>query len=170
MTGLRSAVHWARPRSELVVVAFLAVLGVLVLIDAATMATSFTQRGPVGPRAAPLVVGGLLLVIAVALAVDVLRGGRAKAEGGEDIDLATPLDWRTVGLLAGAFLSNIAQIDVTGFPISGAILFWGSAYALGSRHWVRDPLIAIGLAVLTYVVFVTMLGVPLPGGPLEGMI
>jgi putative tricarboxylic transport membrane protein len=106
------------------------------------------------------------VVTAALLARDVLRGGKGEAEGGEDIDLTAPSDWRTVLLLSAAFLANAALIGVVGFPISGAILFWGAAYALGSRSFVRDPLIAAGMSVLTFVVFNNLLGVPLPGGPL----
>jgi putative tricarboxylic transport membrane protein len=96
----------------------------------------------------------------------VLRGGRGEAEGGEDVDLAAPGDWRTVLLLAGVFLGNAVLIEPLGFPASGALLFWGSAYALGSRSLDRDPLIAAVLSLLTYAVFNTLLGIPLPGGPL----
>ncbi|KJK53041.1 membrane protein [Lentzea aerocolonigenes] len=158
--------NWLRERSELGICALLVVLGVLVLTDALRIPTDFAQRGPVGPKAVPILVGSLLLVVAVLLARDVLRGGRGEAEGGEDVDLTEPADWRTVLLLCGAFLANAALIGVVGFPISGAILFWGAAYALGSRAYVRDPLIAAGLSILTFVVFNNLLGVPLPGGPL----
>ncbi|MEU8675917.1 tripartite tricarboxylate transporter TctB family protein [Streptomyces sp. NPDC048560] len=161
---------WLREHSELGVCVLLLALGVLVLTDALTMSVDLTQRGPVGPRTVPLVVGGGLLVIAVLLAVDVLRGGRGEAEGGEDIDLAEPADWRTVLLLAGVFLANAVLIGPLGFPVSGALLFWGSAYALGSRHRDRDPLIAAGLSLVTYFVFDNLLGVPLPGGPLMGVL
>jgi putative tricarboxylic transport membrane protein len=161
-------------RSELGICALLAVLGVLVLVDAINIPTDFAQRGPVGPKAVPVVVGVLLLVVAVLLARDVLRGGRGEAEGGEDgldvADLSAPSDWRTVLLLSAAFLANAALIGVVGFPISGAVLFWGAAYALGSRHFVRDPLIAAGLSVATFLVFNNLLGVPLPGGPLMGVL
>lgn len=168
-TRTARAARWLGAHSELGVVAFLTGLGALVIVDAVTMASDFAQRGPVGPKAVPLLVGGLLLVTAAVLAMDVLRGGKGEAEAGEDIDLSAPPEWRTVLLLAAAFIANIALIDLVGFPISGAILFWGSAYALGSRHWVRDPLLSIALAVLTYLMFVNMLGVPLPGGPLAGV-
>jgi putative tricarboxylic transport membrane protein len=157
---------WLRERSELGICALLVVLGVLVLTDALRIPTDFAQRGPVGPKAVPILVGSLLLVVAVLLARDVLRGGRGEAEGGEDVDLSEPADWRTVLLLCGAFLANAALIGLVGFPISGAILFWGAAYALGSRAYVRDPLIAAGLSILTFAVFNNLLGVPLPGGPL----
>lgn len=153
-------------RSELGICALLAVLGVLVLFDAINIPTDFAQRGPVGPKAVPIVVGVLLLVVAAFLARDVLRGGRGEAEAGEDVDLSAPSDWRTVLLLSAAFLANAALIGVVGFPISGAILFWGAAYALGSRAFVRDPLIAAAMSVVTFVLFDSLLGVPLPGGPL----
>ncbi|MFF8002868.1 tripartite tricarboxylate transporter TctB family protein [Streptomyces sp. NPDC007917] len=162
-TGLRA---FLRGRSELGVCALLLAIGVLVLTDALTMDTDFAQRGPVGPRTVPIVVGVALLVVAVLLAVDVLRGGKGEAEGGEDIDLAAPGDWRTVLLLAGVFLANAFLIDPLGFPISGALLFWGSAYALGSRAFHRDPLIAAVLSTVTFFVFDRLLAVPLPGGPL----
>ena len=174
-----------RGRSELGVCALLLAVGALVLTDALTMETVASVRGPVGPRTVPLIVGGALLVVAVLLAVDVLRGasegpretrpaeavsGRraGEGEGGEDAGPAEPGDWRTVALLTGVFLAFTVLIDPLGFPLSGALLFWGSAYALGSRQHAltRDPLIAAGLSLVTYVVFDTLLGVPLPGGPL----
>jgi putative tricarboxylic transport membrane protein len=158
--------HTWRDRSELGVCALLAVLGVLVLVDAVRIPTDFAQRGPVGPKAVPVVVGVALLVVAALLVRDVLRGGRGESETGEDVDLAAPSDWRTVLLLSAAFLANAALIGVVGFPISGAILFWGAAYALGSRAFVRDPLIAAALSILTFLAFNNLLGVPLPGGPL----
>lgn len=165
-----SAWAWLRERSELGMSVLLAGAGALVIVDAMTMSTDFTQRGPVGPKAVPVIVGLLLLVVAVVLAVDVLRGGHGAAEAGEDIDLATPMEWRTVLLLIGVFVANIMLIEVVGFPIAGALLFWGAAFALGSRHLVRDPLVAVVLALVTYVVFVRLLGVALPGGPLEGLV
>jgi putative tricarboxylic transport membrane protein len=155
-----------KDRSELGICALLAVLGVLVLVDAIRIPTDFAQRGPIGPKAVPIVVGVLLLVTAALLARDVLRGGRGEAEAGEDIDLTAPSDWRTVLLLSAAFLANAVLIGVVGFPISGAILFWGAAYALGSRNFVRDPLIAAAMSIITFVLFNNLLGVPLPGGPL----
>jgi len=170
VTAAVTATRWLRRHSEFGMVAFLAALGALVIVDAMSIAEDFTQSSPVGPKTVPLLVGGLLLVIALVLAVDVARGGKGESEQGEDIDLSTPPEWRTVLLLAAVFCANIVLIDRLGFPISGAILFWGAAYALGSRHWVRDPLIAVTLSVLTYLLFVRMLAVPLPAGPLAGVI
>ncbi|MFF0156685.1 tripartite tricarboxylate transporter TctB family protein [Streptomyces sp. NPDC005263] len=161
---------WLREHSELGVCVLLLALGVLVLTDALTMDVDITQRGPVGPKTVPVVVGAGLLVIAALLAVDVLRGGRGQAESGEDIDLSEPADWRTVLLLTGVFLGAAVLIEPVGFPVAGALLFWGAAFALGSRRLDRDPLIAAALSLATYAVFNNLLGVPLPGGPLMGVL
>ncbi|MEU3855639.1 tripartite tricarboxylate transporter TctB family protein [Streptomyces sp. NPDC029554] len=161
---------WLKEHSELGVCALLLALGALVLTDALTMDVDIAQRGPVGPRTVPIVVGAGLLLIAALLAVDVLRGGRGQAEGGEDIDLSEPADWRTVLLLTGVFLGSAVLIEPLGFPVAGALLFWGAAFALGSRRVDRDPLIAAGLSLVTYTVFNNLLGVPLPGGPLMGVL
>ncbi|GAB2848123.1 tripartite tricarboxylate transporter TctB family protein [Streptomyces deserti] len=161
---------WLRDHSELGVCALLLALGVLVLTDALTMDVDIAQRGPVGPKTVPVVVGIGLLLIAALLAVDVLRGGRGQAETGEDIDLSEPADWRTVLLLTGVFLGAAVLIEPLGFPIAGTLLFWGAAFALGSRRTDRDPLIAAVLSLVTYTVFNNLLGVPLPGGPLMGVL
>ncbi len=166
----RTTTSWLRDHSELGVSALLLALGVLVLTDALTMDVDITQRGPVGPKTVPVVVGIGLLLVAALLAVDVLRGGRGQAETGEDVDLTEPADWRTVALLSGVFLGSAVLIEPLGFPAAGALLFWGAAYALGSRRVDRDPLIAAVLSLATYALFDKLLGVPLPGGPLMGVL
>ena len=104
------------------------------------------------------------------LALDVKRGGRGEPEGGEDIELGGGTDWRTVLLLTAAFLSNAFLIEPLGWPISGAILFWGVAFALGSRHYIRDAIIAVVLGVGTWYLFVLGLGISLPVGILKGIL
>ena len=157
-------------RSELGVVALLAALGVLVLVDALGLNAPYSQSDPVGPRTVPYVVAALLLVCAAALAVDVLRGGRGEAEGGEDVDLTHPTDWRTVVPLVAVFAANIALVDTLGWVISGTLLFFGSVVALGSRHYVRDLVISVLLALGSFYGFYLGLGIPLPSGLLEGVL
>jgi putative tricarboxylic transport membrane protein len=157
-------------RSELGVAALLGAAGALVLLDAARLVVPYSQSDPVGPKTLPIVVGALLLICAVMLAVNVVRGGRGEAEAGEDVDLTHPADWKTVLPLAGAFIANILLIDWAGWVISGTVLFWGSVWALGSRHYVRDGLISLALALLTFYGFYLGLGIALPAGLLEGIL
>jgi putative tricarboxylic transport membrane protein len=162
--------RWWRGRSELGVALFLFAIGVLVLVDAARLRAGLGQRGPVGPKAVPVLIGALLLVTAALLARDVLRGGRGEPEGGEDVDLSYGSDWRALLLLSAAFLVNVALIERVGWPVSGALLFFGCAYALGSRHFVRDPLIALALSIGTWYLFALGLGIGLPVGILKGIL
>ncbi len=157
-------------RSEFGVALFLGALGLLVIVSAILLPESKIARGPVGPAAVPIVVGTLLVVVAVFLALDVARGGRGEPEGGEDVELGSGTDWRTVLLLAAAFVSNALLIESLGWPFSGAILFWGSAFALGSRHYVRDAVIALVLSFGSWYLFAFGLGVILPVGILKGIL
>jgi putative tricarboxylic transport membrane protein len=167
MTTLRER---TKGRSELGVAGLLLALGGLVLWDASHINAGLAQSGPVGPTAVPILIGALLIVCAAALAVDVLRGGRGEAEGGEDVDLGHPTDWRTVLLLVAAFLANVVLINPVGWWFSGAVLFWGCTYALGSRHYFRDAVIAFAMSFLTYYVFAGGLGISLPAGVLQGIL
>jgi putative tricarboxylic transport membrane protein len=157
-------------RSEYLVALFLGALGVLVIVSALLLPESRIARGPVGPGTVPIVIGVMLVVVAGFLAVDVLRGGRGEPEGGEDIELTGRSDWKTVGLLAAAFVANALLIEPLGWPISGAILFWGSAFALGSRHYVRDAAIALALSFGSWYLFAFGLNTVLPVGILEGIL
>jgi putative tricarboxylic transport membrane protein len=157
-------------RSELGVALFLGALGVLLIVSALLLPESRIARGPVGPGAVPTVVGALLVVVSVVLAVDVWRGGRGEPEGGEDIELGGGTDWRTILLLAAAFIANALLIESLGWVFSGAILFWGSAFALGSRHYIRDVLIAFVLSIGSWYLFALGLGIVLPPGILRGIL
>lgn len=157
-------------RSELGVAGFLAVVGAVVAIDALRLPDSAAQTGSIGPTAVPLLVSGLLIGCAVLLAVDVLRGGKGDVEGGEDVDLGERTDWWSVVLLALSVLGNALLIDHLGWVISGALLFWGCATALGSRRFVRDAVVAVTLSVLTFYGFYSGLGIKLPAGVLQGVL
>ena len=156
--------------SELGVALLLLALGLAVFAGAGELEAGLGRSGPVGPRAIPYVVAGGLVLLAVALAVDVLRGGRGEQEGGEDVDLSHGSDWKTVAMLAAAFAANILLIERAGWPISGAVLFFGCAYALGSRRVVRDVAISLVLSIGSWYLFYVGLGIDLPVGLLEGIL
>ncbi|SCL73376.1 putative tricarboxylic transport membrane protein [Micromonospora peucetia] len=159
-----------RDRAQYAVCAFLALVGVLVIIDAARTGHAISAADAIGPKPVPILLGVLLLLVATIYTVDVARGGTGEPEAGEDVDPTTPIDWRTVLLLIGAFGVNAVLIDRLGWVISGTLLFWGSAFALGNRHHVRSLLIAVALSLATFYTFAIGLGVNLPAGVLQGIL
>jgi len=161
---------WLRNHSELGMALLLGVVGAVVIADALSLNVAYSHADPVGPKTLPFIVGGLLLLCAGLLSRDVLRGGHGEAEEGEDVDLSRGTDWRTILPLLAFFGLNILLIDVLGWVISGALLFWGSVWSLGSRRYLRDAVIAVLLAVLTFYGFYLGLGIKLPAGLLEGVL
>lgn len=160
----------AQGLSELGVALLLLVLGLAVVVDANGLQEGLGRNTAIGPKVIPFAVGAGLVLLGVLLAVDVLRGGRGEQEAGEDVDLSQGSDWRTVAVLAAAFVANIVLIERAGWPVSGAVLFFGSAYALGSRRTVRDVALALTLSIGTWYLFVVGLGIDLPVGILEGIL
>jgi putative tricarboxylic transport membrane protein len=156
--------------SELWVSAVLAVIGAVVLIDATRLTGAFSRVDPIGPKVFPFIVAGGLFLTAALLAVNVLRGGHGEAEEGEDIDLSAPSDWKTVGGLVAVFVANIALINVLGWVISGALLFFGTAWVLGNRHVMRNLVISAALSLITFYGFWSGLGIHLPAGILDGIL
>lgn len=160
----------AKNYSEYGVAALLLALGVWAIVDAMSLADLASSRGPVGAKTVPMLVGALLVTTAVLLAIDIARGGRGEQEGGEDVDLGHGSDWRTIGLLVGAFVANALLIERIGWPLSGAILFFGTTYALGSRHYIRNVIISLVLSVGSWYLFYAGLGIKLPVGLLKGIL
>jgi putative tricarboxylic transport membrane protein len=149
--------------------ALLALVGGYVVYDGTTLRSAFADQ-TVQPSAFPYVVGGALLLLAMLLAVATARGDVPEGEEGEDVDLSQPSDWRTVGMLVAVFVVNIVLIDLLGWSITGALLFAGTAWVLGSRRpWLN---LAIGalLSVGTWYGFYVGLGVPIPAGILDGVL
>ena len=156
-------------KAQYALAAFLVVVGGYVVIDATTLEKGFADQ-PVQPYAFPYIVGAVLIALGVALAVATRRGDLPEAEEGEDIDLTAGSDWKTVGLLAAVFLGNILLIDWLGWAITGALLFAGTAWVLGSRTIVRDIAIGAALSVGTFYGFYVGLGIPIPAGILDGVL
>ena len=154
-------------RAQYILAAALLAVGVYTIIDARGLSVGFGD--PVGPRVFPYLIGTGMVVLAVLLAIATARGDVAEAEAGEDIDLTTPPDWLTVGKLVGIFVLNLLLVNVLGWAISGALLFTGSAWALGSRTLVRDLIVGAVLSVSSWYFFYA-LGVPLTPGILDGIL
>lgn len=155
-------------RAQYALAGLLAAIGAYTVYDATTLTVGFGD--PVGPRAFPYVVGTVLVGLAILLAVATARGDRPEAEEGEDVDLTHPSDWVTIGKLVAVLVFTILTIGILGWAINGAILFAGSAWALGSRTLVRDVLVGIGLSVASWYAFYVLLDIPLSPGVLDGVL
>jgi putative tricarboxylic transport membrane protein len=165
------AVPDEQPRRDLAQVGLAAVTGVVgayTMYDASTLQVGFAD--PVGPRVFPYMVGAGLLVSSVLLVLAALRGDRPDAEGGEDVDLDVAADWVTVAKLVGIVGVTIATVGFLGWAISGAILFAGATWALGSRTLIRDVIVGCVLSVASWYAFYVGLGIPLSAGILDGIL
>jgi putative tricarboxylic transport membrane protein len=149
--------------------AFLAVVGGYVVYDATTLEDGFADQ-PVQPYAFPYVIGAVLIVLAVMLAIATYRGDVPEAEEGEDVDLTQPSDWPTVIKLVVVFAANVLLVDWLGWAITGAMLFVGTAYVLGSRTLIRDVAVGVALSVGTWYGFYSGLGLAIPAGVLDGVL
>ncbi|MBB3085609.1 tripartite tricarboxylate transporter TctB family protein [Geodermatophilus sabuli] len=158
-----AAARAGRNNGELALTVLLGVLGVYLVVDAGSIAVPGSASN-VGPRFFPYLVGGLIIVTAVALGVRVFLGDRGPADESEDVDLTAGTDWRAVGIIAAAFLAHALLINVIGWPLAVTLMFGTIAWALGARGIVR-PLLAGGItSVVVWIVFVKALNVALPGG------
>lgn len=157
-----------RDLAQIGLAAVTAVVGGYTMYDASTLQVGFAD--PVGPRLFPYVIGAGLLVTSVLLVLAALRGDVPEAEGGEDVDLDVKTDWVTVAKLVGIIGVTIATVGFLGWAISGAILFAGSTWALGSRTLIRDVIVGCVLSVGSWYAFYVGLGIPLSAGVLDGIL
>ncbi len=162
-TAPETAVDRGRNWGELALVVLLLVVGVYLIIGGSTIAVPGSSN-TVGPRFFPYLVGGATVAVAVVLGVRILRGDQGPGEEGEDIDPDAATSWRSVGIIAVAFLAHALLINVVGWPLAVTAMFGVVAWSLGARGIIR-PLLAGGIAsVIIWLIFVKALGVALPGG------
>ena len=157
-----------RDLAQLGLAALLVVVGAYTFWEATTLRVGFGD--PVGPRIFPYVIGAVTVLLGVLLVIATLRGDVPQAEGGEDVDLRHPADWTTVLKLVGVLLFTVLTITFLGWAVSGALLFVGSAWSLGSRTLVRDVIVGFVLSVASWYFFHEGLGVILPAGILDGVL
>ena len=156
----------AAKAEEYVFGGLVAAVGVFTLVDATTIAAR--DDNVVGPRAFPYAVGILLVVTGIAAIIATARGKLGQAEEAEDVDESVRTDWLTVAKLVAVLVAHLVLIDVIGWPVAAALLFFGAAWTLGATWWKALP-IAIVLALVVQVVFAYGLGLSLPAGIFEGV-
>lgn len=120
-----------------------------------------------GPRFVPVIIGASGLVISLALIAEVLRTPEPVEEP-TGRDYRTYSDFGALAWVVGGFLAFALLLNVLGWILAGALLFWCTARGFGSRRPLFDVLIALFLSSVVYLVFATGLGLVLPSGLLGG--
>ena len=116
---------------------------------------------PVGPRAFPMLLAGLLFLVGAWLAV---KGGRPAAEA--DAAAAEPvLTWSVVVALVGVLAYSLT-FQWLGFPIATFLLGIVIGRLFGGT-WVQSILTGLGLGIGLFLLFDKLLDVVLPTGLLR---
>ena len=134
------------------------ILGLFVAIETFEMPATIAAAGG-GPKLFPFIVAAGLVIVGAWLLFEAYA--KKPTEG-----QALELDWYPVLWIAGGFIVLILILELLGWIVAGTVLFVMGARAFGSRTPLRDALIGIALAGLTYVVFDYGLGLDLPMGSL----
>jgi putative tricarboxylic transport membrane protein len=116
----------------------------------------------VGPKAMPIVVATGLALLSLGNLIMALRGELPERESAEPAPLL---------LIIAGIAALIAAIGFGGGFIPGmTILFAATATAFGRRAVLTDLAIGFVLAVVVYLLFVKLLTLSLPVGPLERLL
>lgn len=153
--------------------------GVITLVGAFFFSFSFQydffrgDSGQVGAGFLPRVVSVLVMVLGLALMRQELRGGSRLTGDSGVAEEEQALDSRTARKLAVVFgLMTLALLLV---PVLGLVLPLVALVLALTVGVERAPLlpslaVTVGAAVIGYVLFVTVLNIPLPMGVLEGVL
>jgi putative tricarboxylic transport membrane protein len=132
----------------------LAVLAAAYLV--ANLRYSLDTLAAPGPGVFPLAAGVALLVLAGWQVVVPARGPDRAAEVA-----SRP---RNPLLMTGLLGLYAASLGVLGFLPSSFVLVLLAARLMGAPGWMRPAMLALGITIATWLVFVVWLGVPLPAG------
>ena len=119
----------------------------------------------VGPRVFPYLTTAGLGVLAILLIVAAARGGWQP-----DDEKDTPTDWKALAFVAAGLIANVMMIQPLGFTAASVVMFVLICFGFGSRHPLRDALIALVLALAAYFGFARALGVNIGAGFIENVL
>ena len=141
---------------DLVGAALVAVLAVVVIAGGVT--TPDPGFGVVSPAVLPTLIGILMLASGAWLAIDAIRGTPPPA--------TEPIDGRPFSYSVAATAVFLFAFVPLGFIISGTAFLIAQARILGSRHLLRDAIASLLFVGGLYLLFVQLLTIALPKGPL----
>jgi putative tricarboxylic transport membrane protein len=114
------------------------------------------------PRAFPMVIALALLASGGAVAVAAWR----RAEDGRTLDWPGGNGFRRMGVVLAATAVYVASLAILGFPLASLLFVTALAAYLGRGGWLSAVAAGVGTALVLYVVFIRLLGLSLPAGPL----
>ncbi len=115
-------------------------------------------------------VAAFVSLVGLGLMIDVLRGNHGTPDGDEPGAPYTPLNFKTMGIVAAAIGMHVILLEIAGYVIAATACFWGVAYAFGSRKILKDFFISFIFAVIVYFAFSKGLNINLPSGFFEGIL
>lgn len=123
-----------------------------------------------GPRFFPGIIAGLMYVL---LALELLRILREHAQRRTQESTAAAqarpgFDWAALAWTVGGFIVFIATLQLLGWILAAAILFWFVARGFGNRMPLRSLVVGLTVSSLAYIGFDMGLGLNLPSGILGG--
>lgn len=157
---------WWSGRSGLVVPLLLIAFSTYLLIGTLTMEVPEGTDFP-GPAFYPLILMVAGYVLAALLVLHYLRSPEHPAELSART-WRTHSDWSAVLWSAGGFLVFALTLEILGWILAAALLFWAVARGFGSRRPLFDLSLALFMSSAIYLAFTVGLGLNLPSGILGG--
>lgn len=145
-------------------VALIALAAIWSALAWTTMPASGVPGAP-GPRAFPLLLGGLLGLLGAVMAAVSLANGKAALAAGDDTAQMRRDEVFVVGGGLALFLAYAFLLDRIGFlAATPLIVILALRLALGARNWLAILLVAAGLTAGCYIGFGVLLQANLPHG------
>jgi len=142
--------------------AFIALLGAVVIVAASQIRGDVEERLP--PRTLPYVVGFMTFAGGLLLAV------KSHRFRGEDPEIEWPEKdgWVRIGVNLLLLALFTALMDPLGMPITTALYVATAIWYMDRKRILAALLTGAGSAVVVYYLFIKLLGLTFPLGPLAG--
>lgn len=122
-------------------------------------------RQTVGPEVFPIIISICLMLTAITLFVKTMKEEAVRAHRSE-LPHGVGEDRRTQVLALLGIGVYVFAMEPLGYIVSTALLCIYEAAVFETGHWVRNVLSGVGFSVVVYALFVNVLGVLLPRGPI----
>lgn len=157
---------WLTGRSGLVIPLILAAVATWLVWGNLTMQLPKKADFP-GPTFVPWILAVAGYVLAALLVVDVIRHPVVPEET-SGRTYATHSDWSAVAWCVGGFVLFALTLELLGWILAAALLFWCVARGIGSKRPLFDVSLALVMSSVVYLAFSVGLGLTLPSGVIGG--